>query len=239
MVHPFNGPINISGFSSVGNSQIFADAQGNLFKAPQPPANYYCYPNAPAWTLGGNNLLNQIIPNVLQHNIGTCDATDFVLKSNNVQTQYIKPDGSVTFGTNIPSNSGSPEYKFNNGPIRLQGTSLYGGPQIIFDGGTYPLGDWGLEYTTATTTIGGLNFWKPALSPNSFNNLFFIGDNGHVGVGTGALPARFNVDGWSGDGILVKTNNASRKAYSHINSVTHVENFVVWEMVDFMPLQDN
>jgi hypothetical protein len=225
----FNGPINISGFSSIGNSQIFADAQGNLFKAPPQPANYFCYPNAPAWTLGGNNLLNQIIPNVLQFNIGTCDATDFVLKSNNVQTQYIKPDGSVTFGTPIPSNSGSPEYKFNNGPLRLQGTSNFGGPQIVFDGGLYPYGDWGIEYTTATGPVGGLNFWKPVLSPNSFNNLFFIADNGRVGVGTGNLPtARLTVDAWSDDGIFVTTNSASKKAYSHINSQSHIENFVVW-----------
>jgi len=224
----FNGPINVSGFSSTGNSQIFADSQGNLFKAPPQPANYFCYPNAPPWTLGGNNLLNQIIPNVLQFNIGTCDATDFVLKSNNVLTQYIKPDGSVTFGTSLPSNSGSPEYKFKNGPLRLQGTSNFGGPQIIFDNGLYPLGDWGLEYTTTTTTIGSLNFWKPFLSPNSTNNLFSIADNGHIGVGTNDFPSRFNVDAWSGDGIHVETISASKKAFSHANSSTHSENFVIW-----------
>lgn len=221
----FNGPISIPSFSSTGNSQILIDAQGNLFKAGPEPPSIGCFPNAPSWVLGGNNVLSQPL---LNSNIGTCDNADFILKANNVLTQYIKPDGSVTFGTNVNSNSGTPEFKFKNGPIRLQGSSNFGGPQVIFDSGNYPYGDWGIEYTQATTTIGGINFWKPALSPNSFNNLLFIGDNGRVGVGTGNLPSRFNVDAWNDDGIHIQTSNTSKKVLSHSNSVTHSENYVLW-----------
>lgn len=227
----FNNSVTISAFTGTGNAQVFVDAQGNLFKQvpdPTAPPNYYCFPGAPAWSLGGNNLVNQIIPFVTQFNIGTCDAADFILKSNNTERQYIKPDGSITFGTSVPSNSGTREYKFNNGPLRLQGMSNYGGPQIVFDGGQYPYGDWGLEYTQATTTIGGLNFWKPVNSPNSFNNLFFIADNGHIGVGTGSLPARFNVDAWSGDGVFIKTTSTNNKAIRTVNANSNSENFVVY-----------
>lgn len=100
---------------------------------------------------------------------------------------------------------------------------------MIFDGGS-PNGDWGIEYINVNSSpLPGLNFWKPSGSPNSFNYLFFIGDDGRVTVGdvNDATSARFNVDAWGGNGIRVKAN-ANTKAFSVLNKNTNVENFVVY-----------
>jgi hypothetical protein len=121
------------------------------------------------------------------------------------------------------------EYRFNEGVIRLQGMNSYGGPQVIFDGGVNQFGDWGIEYLSSTVTaVPGLNFWKPSYSPNSYNYLFFIDDNGKVSVGavTNSASARFNVDGWSGNGIKTSVD-ANAKAYVGFNKVTNKENFCV------------
>ncbi|MDZ4666219.1 MAG: hypothetical protein SGJ15_15185, partial [Bacteroidota bacterium] len=160
---------------------------------------------------------------------GTCDNFDFILKSNGINRQWIKTDGTIGFGTNIGSNTSGPEYRFNQGVIRLQGTNTYGGPQVVFDGGVSPFGDWGIEYLPNNNGIPGLNFWKPFASPNSANYLVFIGDDGRMTVGDQTEPSssKFNVDGWGGDGIRSKVN-ASTKAYSVYNKSNSLESFAVY-----------
>lgn len=230
----FNSSVRLSNLSG-GNSpaKIMVDQNGFLLKGPEVPTTWECFQNTPNWNIGGNNAFPIIgVPGstVPYADIGTCDLVDFMLKSHNKHAQWIKPDGSVMFGTGVGSNSGGREYRFNEGVIRLQGMNSYGGPQVIFDGGVNPFGDWGIEYLSSTiTAVPGLNFWKPSYSPNSYNYLFFIGDNGIVNVGnvTPTNPARFNVDGWSGNGIksMVLTN---QKAYTAFNKTNTTESFAVY-----------
>lgn len=229
----FNSSVRLSNLSG-GNSlaKIMVDQNGFLLKGPEVPTSWECLPFTPNWNIGGNNAFPLIsVPGstIPYADIGTCDLVDFMLKSNNKHAQWIKPDGSVMFGTGVGSNSGGPEYRFNEGVIRLQGMNSYGGPQVIFDGGVNQFGDWGIEYLSSTVTaVPGLNFWKPSYSPNSYNYLFFIDDNGKVSVGavTNSASARFNVDGWSGDGIKTSVD-ANAKAYVGFNKITNKENFCV------------
>lgn len=192
----FGNAVQMATLSGGGISQILSDNNGNLFKGPSLPANWLCYDNAPSWTYGGNNisaLINSPIPN----NIGTCDNYDFILKANNQSRLFIKPDGKIGFGISNPGSTNGKEYHFNEGVLRLSNNNSFGGPQVVFDGGS-PNGDWGIEYLNAgNSSIPGLNFWKPSGSPNSFNYLFFIGDDGRMTVGAinEAQSSRFNVDG--------------------------------------------
>lgn len=230
----FNSSVRLSNLSGGNNlAKIMIDQNGFLLKGPEVPTTWECLPFTPNWNIGGNNAYPLIsVPGstIPYADIGTCDLVDFMLKSNNKHAQWIKPDGSVMFGTGVGSNSGGREYRFNEGVIRLQGMNSYGGPQVIFDGGVNPFGDWGIEYLSSTiTAVPGLNFWKPSYSPNSYNYLFFIGDNGIVNVGnvTPTNPARLNVDGWNGDGIksMVASN---QKAYTTINKSNSIESFAIY-----------
>ncbi len=208
----FNNTFKVSTLSGNNNRALYVDSSGNILAktAPIGEEPVACYPSAAPWVIGGNFLAS--ITNFPDMSVGTCDNFDFTLKSKNIVRQWIKPDGTISFGMNLNSNTNWAEYKFHAGAMRLSGSNSFGGPQIIFDGGsTY--GDWGIEYTTLLNTPG-LNFWKPYLSPNSTNNLFFLADNGKVGIGTDILNARLTIDSWNDDGIKVKTQNSTKKAFS-------------------------
>lgn len=197
-----------------GNYQLLINSNGQLLKGPKKDP-VECVPNAPQWYMGGNNVLpiiSQPSPVVQYADIGTCDNADFILKSNDSLRQWIKPDGTIGFGTGVSSNSGGPEYRFKKGALRLQSMNSFGGPQIVWDGGASPFGDWGIEYLSSNnSTKAGLNFWKPFGSPYSANYLFFIADDGRIAVGdtTNSTSARFNVDAWDGNAIktITKGNN--------------------------------
>lgn len=222
----FNNTFNVSSLIGTTSRALYVDAGGNILAKTGPIGEdpVTCYTTTAPWMIGGN-YIGSVTNN--DKTIGTCDNFDFALKANNGVKQWIKPNGTIGFGTGVNSNTGGPEYKFHNGAMRLSGGNTFGGPQIVFDGGISPYGDWGIEYTTALATPG-LNFWKPYGSPNSTNNLFFVADNGEVGIGTDNLTARLTIDAWSDDGIHVETKTISKKAFSHANSATHSENFVIW-----------
>ena len=175
-----------------------------------------CVPGSPQWSISGDNFYpySTTMGNFNEASIGTCNNYDFILKSNAVNRAWFQTDGTVSFGAKITTNSGGPEYKFYQGAMRLSGGNSYGGPQVVFDGGsTY--GDWGIEYTKALTK-NGLNFWKPFGSPYAFNNIFFLADDGTIGMGTDNPTTRLTIDAWSGDGykVLSDPNTNSIDVYN-------------------------
>lgn len=205
----FSGAMKLSSLSgSSGN--LVVDALGNVNKVPSIPI-ISCIAGSPQWSMGGDNFLPYSSTNPVgvfsEASIGTCNNHDFILKSNAVNRAWFKTDGTISFGANIASNTGGTEYKFHQGVIRLSGFNTYGGPQMIFDGGISPYGDWGIEYAPTQFTKPGLNFWKPFGSPNAFNYLFFLADDGTIGVGTDNPSSRLTVDGWAGDGFKVMSDN--------------------------------
>lgn len=199
--------------SSGGDKIVMVDEFGNFKTAPSGGPNVNapgpCVSGAIPWYEGGNNLPTN-------NSIGTCDANDFVLKSNNVLSQWIKPSGSIGFGANFTSNPGDPlQFVFSNGLTRCKGNNVYGGPMFVFDGPTSPNGDWGIEYTGGTTTSqAGLNFWKPFGSTNANNNILFLHDNNNIGIATDNPTARLTIESWSNDGIKMTTDNLNSKALS-------------------------
>lgn len=228
----FANSVQMATLSGGGISQILSDNNGNLFKGPALPPTWACNPAGLNWNLAGNNIsvLNNT-PNQGLSDIGTCDQFDFILKANDVKRQWIKPDGKIGFGIQNPGSTNGPEYQFHQGVARLSGMNSFGGPQIIFDGGTPSInGDWGIEYLpVSNTSVPGLNFWKPSGSVNSFNYLFFLDDTGPISVGmpTPLNPARFNVDGWNGNGIKSMCFSA-QKALIAFNKNSNAETFAVY-----------
>lgn len=230
-----NGSVN---FSSLGGGikfkPIYVTPSGNLVNSLETEPGWIdpstgfnsCNPYSNPWRIGGNVITGSGYSDI---SAGTCDNFDFILKANGINRQWIKTDGTIGFGTNIGSNTNGPEYRFKTGVIRLQSGNTYGGPQIIFDlnDNSTPYGDWGIEYTKALPGKDGLNFWKPFGSVNSNNNLFFLADDGTVGVGTDNPSTKFTVDGWAGDGVLTKVNLTS-KAYIVFDKTTQSEKFVIY-----------
>lgn len=229
-----NGSVN---FSSLGGGikfkPIYVTPSGNLVNSLETEPGWIdpstgfnsCNPYSNPWRIGGNVITGSGYSDI---SAGTCDNFDFILKANGINRQWIKTDGTIGFGTGIGSNTNGPEYRFKTGVLRLQNNNTYGGPQIIFDldDNTTPYGDWGIEYTKALPGKDGLNFWKPFGSVNSNNNLFFIADDGMVGVGTDNPTYRFTIDSWSDDGLKVFTND-NKKTFSSINKNSNNETFSI------------
>ena len=189
--------------NGTGFAEVFANASGNLFAAPVNPNS--CSPGSPAWRIGGNSLLNAGLSEI---SVGTCDNFNFILKSNNVKSQWVQPDGTISFGNLLQSNTGGPEFRFDAGIIRMSNTNSFGGAGLIFDGGVHPYGDWGIEYNNyGQFAKSGINFWKPYASPNSSQALFFLADDGTIGIGTpNTTTSRLTVDAWAGDGLQIRSN---------------------------------
>jgi hypothetical protein len=223
-----NGGLKLSNFAGVGENLVYVDANGNFKINPVGSGNTpvaACLQGAKPWYVGGNiNGANSVA--------GTCDNFDFILQANSTQRVWIKPDGTISFGANIPSNTNGAEYKFHQGVVRLSGSNTFGpGPGLIFDGGVNPYGDWGLEYNASALTKPGLNFWKPFGSQYSNNNILFLADDGTIGIGTDNPNSRLTVDSWNSDGIVNITSNLSSKALSLKSNVVlnnPIENFVVY-----------
>jgi hypothetical protein len=71
------------------DTNIAVNRQAGLLTMP-------CVPNSPAWYEGGNS-------NPLNSAIGTCTNQDFILKANNNQALWVKPNGYIGIGTATPS----------------------------------------------------------------------------------------------------------------------------------------
>ncbi len=202
-----SGTLKLSALSGTSTSApLFVDNTGNVFKG-MPAAG--CVIGSPQWSWGGDNFLpfSIIGGSVNDAEVGTCNNYDFILKANNSKRVWFQTDGTVSFGSKIISNTGGPEYKFDQGALRLTGGNTFGGPMLVFGGPTSPYGDWGIEYTGGTgAPNAGLNFWKPFASTNANNNILFMADNNRIGMGTDVPSTRLTIDAWNEDGLLIKTD---------------------------------
>lgn len=223
----FNGNIKVNTLAGTSYGLVYSDPQGNLLKNIPNPNGPCAYPVGPCTpgSLPAFHNGNQMCGNLI---LGTCTNDDFVLKSNNVNAQFIKPNGSIGFGANFNANPSDPvAFIFSNGPVRARGNSVFGGPMYLFDGPTSPNGDWGIEYTGGTSAPQpGLNFWKPFGSTNGNNNILFLHDNNRIGVGTDNPSSRFTIDSWSDDGLKVMSD-PSKKSLEVFNKSTNKTEFVV------------
>ncbi len=95
----FNGTLKNVALAGTGERILVADAAGNL-KPIGGTGNGGACVYATPWYLGGNSLLNAS----LAHNtIGTCNDVPFILKSNDVKSVFIQPNGFVGIGVNNSS----------------------------------------------------------------------------------------------------------------------------------------
>lgn len=214
----FNSGMKLTNLAGTEGS-LLVDQLGNIIKGPKIPL-ISCIPGSPQWSIGGDVFApySTTLGVFNEASVGTCNNYPFILKSNAINRAWFQTDGSVTFGTNVSSNTFGPEYRFKSGVIRLQSNNTYGGPQIIFDmdNSTTPYGDWGLEYTQALPqpSKNGLNFWKPFGSTYSNNGILFLADDGTIGMGTYFPTTRLTLDAWNGDGLKAITDNSNSKAIS-------------------------
>ena len=236
--------LKINSLSGTATRLLQTDAYGNLIALPQgtstqvlygngvwgalptPPVftnTTSCITNAPLWSIGGNNFT--AVGSLTQAAIGTCNNSEFVLKSHGNNRVWFKQDGTISFGSNLNSSFNNTEYRFHAGALRLSGDNSFGGPMIVFDGGSI-YGDWGIEYQATQFAKPGLNFWKPYGSPNSSNYQLFLADDGMIGVGTANPQARLNVDAWDGNAFLIQANG-NKKAISIFNKTAGKESFAV------------
>lgn len=150
------------------------------------------------WDREGNTL-SLISGNML----GSVNAYPVRICTNNLDRIYIDASGKVGINTSSPlqklhvidgnilisrsqQSKGSSEYGSTNG-------SLYFGDVVSAN---QPYGKWGIEYVSSATDGFGLNFWKPAVSGQTFGNYFlFLSDNGNVGINTNNPQARLAVNG--------------------------------------------
>src|ERR1043165_5773489 len=82
--------------------------QYNVSSSPCDPLTYQNFP----WYLGGNQTLMSAMaggdpgdprmPDVPDLDIGTCDNYDFILKSNNFQSIWVKPSGNIGINSRNP-----------------------------------------------------------------------------------------------------------------------------------------
>lgn len=93
MILNTHGTLTIPGLSGIGKSLVYVDANGNVLRLPGgPAAGATCVESAWPWSQGGNYPTD--------NTIGTCNTSDFILKSNNVQSVFLRPSGFVGVGIN-------------------------------------------------------------------------------------------------------------------------------------------
>ncbi len=102
----FNGTLKSTTFGGIGSGLIYADSLGNLFKAIPGggggtgiATSFPCVASTIPWYEGGNSIGTTNGNN----SIGTCNAYDFILKANNNQAIWVKPDGKIGFNTTNPN----------------------------------------------------------------------------------------------------------------------------------------
>jgi len=102
-----------------GDKILMIDEAGNFKTAPTGGPNNAisgpCVVSALPWYEGGNNIPTN-------NTIGTCDNSDFILKSNNINTIWNKTDGKIGFGMATPTE----KFHFDNGNLILtNGNGIY------------------------------------------------------------------------------------------------------------------
>ena len=93
--------LSLSSLTGTGNRSLFVNSTGGIFASSSSSSSSAnsCIPGAPQWSIGGDNISGLSLAN---KSIGTCDNTNFVLKSNNIDRVWIRPDRGVGIGTSDP-----------------------------------------------------------------------------------------------------------------------------------------
>jgi hypothetical protein len=176
-------------------------AQRDQYPAQSDP----CISGATPWVLGGNNLIypSQVSPTTppLENNIGTCNAYDFILKANNIQSMFITTTGNVGVGAFPAANCKFDVTNASNFRIYADATGH-------------------LESTTDVNmhfATGGV-FRVNEGPVNNASNLLTIASGGNVGLGTGVPQTMIHLDRNGDADIRLQSHAASGKKWDLVSA---------------------
>lgn len=147
----------------------------------------------------------------------------------------VKTNGDVGIGEQNPNS----KLHVHNGRIQVSGNNSFGGPMIIFGGGSSnPNGNWGIEYVSGG--VPGLNFWKPSGSNNFGNYKMFISDEGKVSIGLDPIEVNtFNNVTYNGDyKLYVGTGILTEKVKIALRSSEDWADYVFKEDYNLLTLDE-
>lgn len=120
----FNGALRNITLSGMSDRIVYVDHNGNFKVGPgstPPGISGPCVSNATPWYEGGN-------ANTANNDIGTCDNSDFVLKSFNNSLIWLKPTAKIGFGTANPVE----KFHFAGGDVRIDANVGIGTVSSVF-----------------------------------------------------------------------------------------------------------
>lgn len=153
---------------------------------PIPVQQYY-------WNMSGSTASN-----LTGSRLGTKNAYPLYIITDNTARMTIDTAGNIGVGTDIPHQM----LHIVDGNMLISRTSTRApgstNGSLLFGNHTTnsaPYGRWGIEYLSEDG-VNGLNFWKPYTSTEAtVNYVFFLNDNGNVGIGTCDPQAKLAVNG--------------------------------------------
>lgn len=177
----FEGNLKNTTLAGTGERILVADANGNLKPIGGSGNGNPCANIAMPWYLGGNALFGTSLPN---NNIGTCTNQPFILKSNDLQSVFIQPNGSIGVGPNNSSPNGILDISDGtSGPgpwhFRIYGNA--NGDVVSTTGLKLSYGGYGGGNTFEINYGGGLN-------------RMLINGNGKIGLGESSNTAPNNAN---------------------------------------------
>lgn len=176
------------------------------------------------------------------HFLGSSNAVDLSLRTNNSEKMRINTNGDVGIGINPQA-----KLHLHNGAMWITGTGGGGGPMVLLGGGagtTAPNGQWGIE-----SMPDGLNFWRPFGAPNWGNYFLYLKNtNGNVGINTDNPTAKLTVNGNvlignpntnlpSGYGLYVESGILASKVKVAVKNSTYWSDYVFEPDYKLMPLK--
>ncbi|MES2133454.1 MAG: hypothetical protein V4506_13990 [Bacteroidota bacterium] len=138
--------LSLSSLTGTGNRSLFVNSTGVVFAGTASTASSpnSCIPGAPQWSIGGDNISSL---GLSDKSLGTCDNNDFVLKANNTQRVWIKPNGSIGI------NTANPYANLHVFPAVLD--TNYSVMRVVAQNGQVTVnGKGGLELFTSTLNVG-------------------------------------------------------------------------------------
>lgn len=195
----FNNQFRLSTLSGTGDRMLFVDPNGTLKIVSQP--NSCNIVGIFPWLTGGNviDLINAPGTNYL----GTCNAVDLLIGTNNAERIRVTSAGLVGIGT------GSPGYKLTvaGGEIAVDDNhglrcATYPGNYLTFfqSGTVLAVNNHNLlnvQYQTSTGAViigDGSNVNTQILAANNVNALFVNGQTGQIRIGSQNLPVGPHTD---------------------------------------------
>lgn len=120
MILDDHGILTLPKLGGTGRSLLFVDENGNLGRLPDGSGpNAGCAESFMPWFLGGNS-------NISNNTIGTCTNYDFILKSNNIESIFLKTNGYVGIGRNNSSPQAFLDVSDNTGLSTVEHMKIFG-----------------------------------------------------------------------------------------------------------------